>query len=55
MGKGRAVPTFGKEALLKAKRYAGQCDVLDVVLRDDREYKLAEVAKLVDDFLKGKV
>ena len=50
-----AVPKFTKAALLKAKKYAYQKDVLNALLKDDQEYTAKEVAGLVENFLKGKV
>lgn len=49
------VPKFKKEALLKAKKYEGQRDLLNALLKDDQEYTAAEVAALVEKFKKGKV
>lgn len=49
------VPKFKKEALLKAKKYEGQRDLLNALLKDDQEYTAAEVAALVEEFKKGKV
>lgn len=49
------VPKMKKEALLKAKKYAGQRDILAALLRDDQEYTVAEVNAILEKFMKGKV
>lgn len=49
------VPKFKKEALLKAKKYAGQRDLLAALLKDDQEYTAAEVNAILENFKKGKV
>ncbi len=46
---------FKKAALLKAKKYAGQRDLLAALLKDDQEYTAAEVNAILDRFAKGKV
>lgn len=43
---------FTKEQLLKAVQYRGQQDLLSALLADGTTYTLAEVEKLVQDFLK---
>lgn len=55
MAKKPTVPTFTKAALIKAKKYEEQRDILSALLKDDREYTAAEVAEMVENFLKGKV
>lgn len=55
MGKRADVPTFGKEALIAARKYEEYRDVLRVLLEDDREYSAAEVSRLVKSFWKRKV
>lgn len=49
------VPKLKKEALLRAKKYAGQRDVLAALLKDDQEYTVAEVNAILEQFAKGKV
>lgn len=49
------VPKMKKEALLRAKKYAGQRDVLAALLKDDQEYTVAEVNAILEQFAKGKV
>lgn len=55
MAKKTTVPTFTKAALIKAKKYEEQRDILSALLKDDQEYTAAEVAEMVENFLKGKV
>jgi hypothetical protein len=43
---------FGKEQILSAKKYAERRDLLTVVLTSDRSYTLAEVDRLIDEFMK---
>lgn len=49
------VPKLKKEALLRAKKYAGQRDVLAALLKDDQEYTVAEVNAILENFAKGRV
>lgn len=49
------VPKLKKEALLRAKKYAGQRDVLAALLKDDQEYTVAEVNAILEKFAKGRV
>lgn len=49
------VPKLKKEALLRAKKYAGQRDLLAALLKDDQEYTVAEVNAILEHFKKGKV
>lgn len=50
-----AAPTFSKAQLLEAKKYAGQKDLLNALLKDDQQYTAKQAEKLIEDFLKGKV
>lgn len=43
---------FTKDQLLKATKYGGQRDLLNALLTDRKTYTLAEVEKLVQQFLK---
>lgn len=45
------VPAFSKQQILAAKKYAERRDLLSVMLADDKSYVLAEVDKLIDEFL----
>ncbi len=49
------VPKLKKEALLRAKKYAGQRDLLAALLKDDQEYTVTEVNAILEAFKKGKV
>lgn len=49
------VPKFKKAALLKAKKYTGQRDLLAALLKDDQEYTVAEVDAILESFKKGMV
>lgn len=42
---------FTKDQLLKAMEYRGQQDLLSALLTDEKTYTLAEVKKLVQEFL----
>ena len=46
---------FTKGQLLGARRYQARRDILAAILNDKTAYSHAEVGKLVDEFLKGKV
>jgi len=45
------VAKFSKQQILSAKKYAERRDLLSVLLADDKSYALAEVDKLIDEFL----
>lgn len=45
-------PAFSKAAILGFKKYAGRRDLLSVLL-EDKDYTLAEVDRLVRDFMEG--
>lgn len=45
------VPAFNKQQILAAKKYAERRDLLSVMLADDKSYVLAEVDKLINEFL----
>lgn len=49
------IQKFGREQLLGSARYQSRKDLLSVLLQDGGEYATAEVDRLMDDFLKGKV
>lgn len=46
---------YTKNQFLQSKRYKNQVDVLNCVLKDDESYSTAQVEKLLDEFMKGKV
>jgi hypothetical protein len=49
------VPRYSKEKLLKSNWYSHRRDILNVILKDDKEYSHGEVDALIGEFLKGKV
>ncbi len=59
LGKDAAKPAdpqrFGREQVLGSARYQGRRDLLSALLQNGGEYATAEVDRLMDDFLKGKV
>lgn len=42
---------FSKQQILAAKKYAERRDLISVLLAEDKSYALAEVDKLIDEFL----
>lgn len=46
---------FGREQVLASARYQGRKDLVSALLQDGGEYATAEVDRLMEDFLKGKV
>ena len=49
------VSKFSKGQILRSKRYGERRDLLSVLLEDKKAYSHAEVEKIIDDFMKGKV
>ena len=47
--------TFSKKQILKAKKYTGRKDLLNVLLKDGRSYAFDDVDKRIDKFMNGKV
>lgn len=45
-------PAFSKAAILGFQKYAGRRDLLSVLL-EEKDYTLAEVDRLVRDFMEG--
>lgn len=45
------VPVFSKQQILAAKKYAERRDLISVLLAEDKSYALAEVDKLINEFL----
>lgn len=48
-------PKFPKEKILTFKRFAGRLDLLSVLLKDGKEYTLAQAEEAIRKFMKGKV
>ena len=46
---------FPKEKILTFERFADRRDLLSVLLKDDREYTLAQADAAIQNFMKGKV
>lgn len=46
---------FSKEQLVKSKKFSGQQDLLNTILKADKQYTLEEVVSKVEKYLKGKV
>lgn len=46
---------FSKDQVLTAKKYAERRDLLAVLLADDKQYTLAEVDKVIDEFMQKEV
>jgi len=47
-----AIAKFNKQQILAAKKYADRRDLLAVLLDDGKPYTLAEVDKIIEEFLK---
>lgn len=41
---------YTKDAILRAEKLSWNKDVLNILLKDDKEYTLSEVEKIVNDF-----
>lgn len=48
-------PKFSKNALLNAKRFRNDHDLVSALLEDGVEYTVSEVEEKIEKFLKGKV
>ena len=48
-------PVFSKESLLNSKKYMFQKDLLNILLKDGKEYTLEEVDKKINEFKTGKI
>ena len=46
-------PVFTKESLLNSKKYMFQKDLLNILLKDGKEYTLEEVDKKINEFKIG--
>jgi len=47
--------TFSKEQILSSKNFRDRKDLLNVLLKDDKEYSIKEVEQQIDGFMKRKV
>lgn len=50
-----SVPTFGKDQLIRSKRFRRYVDALPFLLEDGREYTIEEVERILNDWQKGQV
>lgn len=46
---------FSKQQILSSDNYRNQRDLLNALLKEDKDYSLKEVSQLVADFMKRKV
>lgn len=46
---------FSKGQILAAKQFKNRKDLLNAILSDEKQYTIATVEQLMNDFLKGKV
>ena len=52
----KAAPAvFSKRQILTFRRYVGRQDLLSILLKDGKQYTLAQVDSLLQGFMKGKV
>lgn len=51
----RAEPKHTKQQVLASARYKDRRDLVSALLEDGRRYTVAEVDRMVDQFMKGKV
>ena len=49
----KEMPVFTKESLLNSKKYMFQKDLLNILLKDTKEYTLEEVDKKINEFKIG--
>lgn len=46
---------YTKQQILKSKRYSDKQDLINALLKDDTQYSISEVDKIINDFMKGEV
>lgn len=46
---------FSKEQLLAAKHFQNRQDIVNALLQSDKQYTIAEVEKMVSDYMRGRV
>lgn len=51
----KAEGRFTKSQILSSKKYNDKRDLVNVLLKDERQYSFSEVDTLIDNFMKGKV
>lgn len=47
--------TFTKESIINSNKYSNRKDLLNGLLKDDKEYTFEQVDEMIDKFMKGKV
>ena len=52
---GRAGVRYGKEQILDSRRYRGQRDLVNALLKEGKQYSPEEVDSLLEEYLKGRV
>lgn len=46
---------FSKEQIVKSKRFRNNIDLLNAILKENKQYTLKEVEEIIKNFMKGKV
>lgn len=46
---------YSKDELKASKKFGGMVDLIEALLKDDREYTVGEAEEIIDKFLKGRV
>jgi hypothetical protein len=46
---------YSKQQILKSKKYSDKQDLINALLKDDTQYSITEVDKLINNFMKGVV
>ena len=46
---------FAKEQLLAAARFQERRDIVNALLRSDKQYTIAEVEKMIANYMRGRV
>lgn len=51
----KAEPRFAKSQIVRSARYREQIDLVNALLHEDDKYTLAQVDKIIDEYLKKEV
>lgn len=46
---------YSKQQILKSKKYSDKQDLINALLKDNSQYTLSQVDKILNDFMKGVV
>lgn len=46
---------FSKEQIVRSKRFRNNIDLLNAILKENKQYTLKEVEEIIKNFMKGKV